>query len=184
MIPNFIHWLNNCFKVYAPYMHTIPLPSSRPTGAQPTSDGANTLYPIGVVSGLPPAKEIKLGTLTLACLIHIPTPQVHIGTIHSLNPGEDVNALDLFHSLQVLMQRSLDVHVTYPQLPEQMKAEIKAAFIRRNGQPLSSAMIWEAFILGQPTRGGPTWQDLLLGNANIWGVEEQSVRGYSVIHLA
>lgn len=155
-----------------------------PTGAQPTTYDADTFYPIGILSNLPPAKKIKLGALILTSPIHIHTPQAHIGTIHSLDPGENINALDLFHSLQVLMRSPLDVHVTYSQLPEQMKAEVKAAFMRRNGQSLSSAMVWEAFILGQPTRGGPTWQELLLGNNNIWGVEEQSVLGYSVLHLA
>lgn len=65
-----------------------------------------------------------------------------------------------------------------------MRIEVKAAFIRRNGQSSLSNRIWDAFRSGQPMRGGPTGEDLLLGNVNIWGVEERSACGYSVIHLA
>lgn len=65
-----------------------------------------------------------------------------------------------------------------------MKAEIEAAFMRRNGQSSSSATVWDAFAFGQPTIGGPIAQDLLLGDVSIWGVEERSVGGYSVLHLA
>lgn len=56
--------------------------------------------------------------------------------------------------------------------------------MRRNERYSSSVIVWDEFASGQPTVGGPIGEDLFLGNVNIWGVEEQSAGGYSVLHLA
>lgn len=93
--------------------------------------------------------------------------------------------MDLFHFLQTRAGEPLDFHVIDSQLSQQMKAEIAAAFMRRNQQSPSSAMIWQAFASGQPTlQHGPIGEDLLLGNVNIWGIDQRSAGGYSVLHLA
>lgn len=129
-------------------------------------------------------QKVELETIILTCPIHIHTPQAHIGTVHGLSPGQSISALDLFRFLRTIAAGQLAAHAMYSQLPQQVKARIKAAFIRRNGLSSSTLMLWEAFRSGQPTRGGPTGEDLLLGNVNIWGLEERSIGGFSVVHLA
>lgn len=165
-------------------MHTIPLPSLTPVLAQQTAHDATSLYPINILSRLHQVLENELERMVLTCPVHVHTPQAHIGTIHGSYPGQDFNARDLFRYLQTLAQRPLDFHTTYSRLSQQMKVEVEAAFMLRNGQSMSTVNTWELFTSGQPALGGPTGEDLLLGNLDIWGMQDQSLSGYSIVHLA
>lgn len=165
-------------------MRAAPLPSLSLDPVQPAAYDTISLYPIDVLSSLPSPREVELGKMVITYPVHIHTPQAHIGTVHGSHPGQDTNALDLFNYLQSLARRPLDFNATYSQLSLQMKAEVKAAFMHRNRRSSLSLKVWEHFSSGQPTRVGPTGEDLLLGNINIWGVEERSLCGCSVIHLA
>lgn len=172
------------FKVYTPYVHTVPLPSSTPTLVPSIAHNDNALYPIHLLSNPPLAKENQLETIFLNYPIHIHTPHAHIGTIHGLNPGQSINGLDLFRSLQILAERPLDARTTYSRLSQQMKVEVQSAFMHRSGRSSSSTLVWQAFTSGQLMPGGPRGEDLLLGYVDIWGVEGRSVHDCSVIHLA
>lgn len=166
-------------------MHTLPLPSLASIPTQLTGHNGDTFYPINILTNPPPTKKIKLETMVLTCPIHVHTPQAHIGTIHGPTSSQGKSALDLFYFLQNLAGEPLDCYTTNHQLTQQMRAEIGKAFMRRNERSSSSVMAWEAFTSGQSTPvGGPIGEDLLLGNVNLWGVEERSVGGYSVLHLA
>lgn len=165
-------------------MRTLPFPSSTSIPIQPTPCDLDDLYPINILSSPPRSKEIELETMVLTYPIHIHTPQSHIGTIHSSSSSQKIDAVDLFRFLQTFARGPLDAHANYSELPQQMKAEVEVAFMRRNGQSSSTVSIWETFALGQPTHNGPTGEDLLLGNADIWGMEGRSIFGYSIIHLA
>lgn len=160
----------------------MSLPPLNPVLLQQTTP--DLFYPIGILSSLPLGKQIDLDAMLLTCPIHIHIPGVHIGRIQSLPPGQSITAFDLFRYLQALAGTPLYALTNYSQLSHRMRIEVGAAFMHRNGRSLSTNKAWNAFRSGQPMRWGPAGVDLLLGNINIWGIEERSACGYSVIHLA
>jgi hypothetical protein len=178
-------------KISPKILHSIPAVPTMVWESSPPSSSQSTdidFYPIDVLSPLPLIKETRLRETILLTPIHIHTPYAHIGMIHKSSLGLEVNCWDLILYLKDLAQIPLGSHETNVYLTQQMAAKVRGAFNHRRGQSSSiqaSTLNWDGEELASDgaTPHEPMGADLFLGHTQIWGLEQRSIQGYSIIHL-
>jgi hypothetical protein len=139
-------------------------------------------YPIKLDS-ITVAQELELDAITLTAPIYVCTPTNHVGWVYGTSPRQPINALDAIRAVQDFAGKRLDLAV-YTQLPSQMKAQVKASFMQRNGSTVEASVAWADFVAGRHTSRAPIGQDYFLGCTEVWGIESVSFSGRSILHLA
>ncbi|KXN88014.1 hypothetical protein AN958_07397 [Leucoagaricus sp. SymC.cos] len=169
---------------HAPRVHAAPLPGRDTiTMMQSPSPSSTGTYPINL-ENVTIGQQIELEEITLTAPVHIHTPTAHVGLIYGSLPGQTMTSLDVVMFLRQLSQATIDRNV-YAQLSPEVKVRVKAAFIQRRGSTaLNTTVIWDDFMGGRNVSNGPIGRDLLSGATEVWGVENVSFGGFSVIHLA
>ncbi len=143
------------------------------------------LFPLSIHQEPPTTLRATLRSIIFTTPIHVHTPLAHIGVVHGCVTGECVNALELMHFLHCLVLQPVNLPKTCDLLPQRMGMQVDMAFTQHFGyssnysdprnQHLRSARRPRDNIIGS---------DFLLGNNEIWGFENGSFKGYSILHLA
>jgi hypothetical protein len=123
-----------------------------------------------------------LDVTILTAPIYVCTPTNHVGWVYGTLPRQSISALDAVRAVQDFAGKLLDLMV-YTQLSE-MKAQVKAAFMQRNGSTVEASVAWANFVAGKHTSRAPIGQDYFLGCTEVWGIESVSFSGRSILHLA
>jgi hypothetical protein len=94
----------------------------------------------------------------------------------------------VFLFLQDFAKKPIDYHRTFSTLPHHIQKKVNGAFRTRCTQALSrhARTAWQLFVSDQHAQRdrGPLGVDLLLGNSEVWGFEDRSYNGYSIVHLS
>ncbi|KAJ3575706.1 hypothetical protein NP233_g911 [Leucocoprinus birnbaumii] len=168
----------------APRITTVPLPASP---GNTSSSPEPELFPLSLLAPLTQVTMDQLRAIFLITPIHLHVlidQVIHLGTFNGEYPGETYSALDLFTALHSLTTQSMDLHLTFTCLPQDIRDKVRTAFLSRNHRHAGAVNIWEQFAFGQRLLGGPTGHDLLMGKNDIWGFEDSAFDGHSIVHLA
>lgn len=98
----------------APRMQIVPLPSPLTTTTSPALE--DKLFPLDILLDIAHTQQVTiLRSIILTTPVHVHGPITHLGMVHSDEPGQTVNALDVIGCLRAAFSqpvtRGVNIHV-------------------------------------------------------------------------